>query len=546
MDKVRGLWHNLPLGSKLAVLASLQVMVVVFGLTFLTVQREQASFRQELESQVDLLLETLPLTMRDSLYRLELDELLDVAKVVSDNDDVTLFIVYDRDGAILVDASLAEPVFAQVVDPLGQRLVEAGSEQTYLDWRQGELVAGRSVSLGNQQIGAVAIGLSTEPLDQKIDALTRQSLLLAAITLVLGGSLAFWIARQITTPLGELARVASHMAGGDLHTRVGLRSKDEVGQLGSAFDQMADAIERRETDLRDLASSLERTVAERTAELRQQNRALAKANQALASARKQAEEANRAKSAFLNMVSHELRTPLTSVLGFVRIIEKRLEQTIFPAVDGDDRRVRRAADLVQSNIDIILSEGERLTTLINDMLDLAKIESGRLEWSMQPLSLGEVVEQSVAATAVLFEEGPLDLVVDVQPDLPPIVGDRDRLIQVVVNLLSNAVKFTDEGTVTCRAHLAASNSGGEEIVVSVVDTGLGIAPADQARVFEQFVQVGDDQSDRPKGTGLGLPICKSIVEHHGGRIWVESQGVPGQGSTFSFALPVSAPGFEKG
>ena len=146
-------------------------------------------------------------------------------------------------------------------------------------------------------------------------------------------------------------------------------------------------------------------------------------------------------------------------------------------------------------------------------------------------SVADVIDHATAATASLFEQRGLRLIKDVEPGLAAVTGDRDRLIQVVINLISNAVKFTDTGSITCRAVRR-----GSEIVVSVIDTGLGIAPADQPKVFERFKQVGDTLTDKPKGTGLGLPICREIVEHHGGRIWVESE--PGQGSTFSFSLPL--------
>jgi signal transduction histidine kinase len=171
--------------------------------------------------------------------------------------------------------------------------------------------------------------------------------------------------------------------------------------------------------------------------------------------------------------------------------------------------------------------------LINDVLDLAKIEAGRVDWKMQPLVISEVVERAMAATSALFEDNGLPLVRDLQADLPQIVGDRDRLIEVVINLLSNAVKFTHEGSVTCRARQADG-----EIIVSVIDTGVGIAAADQPRLFKQFTQVGDTLTGKPKGTGLGLAISKEIVEHHGGRIWVESE--LGKGSTFSFTVPIAA------
>ena len=249
-------------------------------------------------------------------------------------------------------------------------------------------------------------------------------------------------------------------------------------------------------------------------------------------ARAAAEEADAAKSAFLSTVSHELRTPLTSVLGFAKIIKKRLDERIFPLIQTDDRRVHQTMQQVEDNLKVVVSEGERLTKLIDDVLDLAKIEAGKLEWHMAPVTIPDVVDHATAATASLFEARGLRLVKDVPADLPSIIGDRDRLIQVVINLISNAVKFTPSGAVTC----SAARRGGE-IVVSVIDTGVGIAPVDQPKVFERFKQVGDTLTDKPQGTGLGLPICREIVEHHKGRIWVDSE--PGQGSTFSFSLPLS-------
>jgi signal transduction histidine kinase/CheY-like chemotaxis protein/ligand-binding sensor domain-containing protein len=250
-------------------------------------------------------------------------------------------------------------------------------------------------------------------------------------------------------------------------------------------------------------------------------------------ARAVAVEADAAKSSFLSTVSHELRTPLTSVLGFAKIIKKRLEERIFPLVPTGDRKIAQTIQQVDDNLKVVVSEGERLTKLIDDVLDLAKIEAGKLEWHMEPVTIGDVIDHATAATSSLFEHKGLRLIKDVAPDLPSITGDRDRVIQVVINLISNAVKFTDAGSITCRA----VRRGGD-LVVSVIDTGVGIAPADQPKVFERFKQVGDTLTDKPKGTGLGLPICREIVEHHGGRVWVES--APGQGSTFSFSLPLPA------
>ena len=250
-------------------------------------------------------------------------------------------------------------------------------------------------------------------------------------------------------------------------------------------------------------------------------------------ARATAEEADAAKSAFLSTVSHELRTPLTSVLGFAKIIKKRLEDRIFPLVSSDDRKIAQTIQQVEDNLKVVVSEGERLTKLIDDVLDLAKIEAGKLEWHMEAVGVDDVIERATAATSSLLEQKGLRLVKTIAPGLPQVTGDRDRLIQVVINLISNAVKFTDAGTITCRA-----DRRNGDLVVSVIDTGMGIAPVDQPKVFERFKQVGDTLTDKPKGTGLGLPICREIVEHHGGKVWVESE--LGKGSTFSFTLPMHA------
>ena len=271
---------------------------------------------------------------------------------------------------------------------------------------------------------------------------------------------------------------------------------------------------------------LERRVDQRTEEL-------ARATAEAQAARAVAETASQTKSAFLTNVSHELRTPLTSVVGFSKIIGRRLDELVFPAVTSEDPKIQRAMRQVGENLDIISTEGERLTAMINDVLDLAKIESGRMEWRRVPVQIEEIMLRASAATSSLISHAGLTLVTDVEPELPTVIGDRDRLIQVVINLISNAVKFTPSGTVT-----GSARRDGDHVVVSIADTGVGIAAEDQERVFEQFRQAGDTLTDKPRGTGLGLPICREIVEHHGGHIWVESR--VGVGSTFFFTLPVPA------
>ncbi|MEL6605391.1 MAG: ATP-binding protein [Cyanobacteria bacterium J06614_10] len=243
-------------------------------------------------------------------------------------------------------------------------------------------------------------------------------------------------------------------------------------------------------------------------------------------------EVDRMKTDFISTVSHELRTPLTSVLGFAKIIQKKLEKVVLPAVASEEKKTVRAVRQVKENLAIIISEGERLTSLINDVLDIAKIEAGKIEWRMAEVNPQTIIEHAIAATSALTLTNNITLKTDIAPNLPTVIADQDRLIQVVINLISNAIKFTDEGTVTCEVKRTE-----DELKISVIDTGIGISEEDQPKVFEKFKQVGEIMTDKPQGTGLGLPICKQIVEHHGGRIWVESE--LGHGSTFCVALPLA-------
>jgi len=244
-------------------------------------------------------------------------------------------------------------------------------------------------------------------------------------------------------------------------------------------------------------------------------------------------EIDRMKTDFIATVSHELRTPLTSVLGFAKVTKNKLQQAIFPIVPVTDKKAQKAVEQVSGNIDIIVSEGERLTALINDVLDISKMEAGRMEWKMAPVEPGPLINRAIEATRGLFT-GEVKLISNVADRLPKLEADHDRLLQVLINLISNASKFTDEGSVTVSAKRTS-----EGVEFSVTDSGPGIAVADHHTIFEKFRQVGDTLTNKPKGSGLGLPICKQIVAAHHGRIGVDSS--PGRGARFFFVIPTDAP-----
>ncbi|MBL8397024.1 MAG: histidine kinase [Candidatus Accumulibacter sp.] len=255
-------------------------------------------------------------------------------------------------------------------------------------------------------------------------------------------------------------------------------------------------------------------------ELERKSRQLQAATLELQEANERLKELDRVKDDIMSSVTHELRTPLTSIRAFSELLR-------------DDPKMHLADR--ERFLGLIVSETERLTRLINQTLDLAKIESGRADWNGCELDLKEVIEQSVAATSQLFREKKADVVLDLPDDPPLILADRDRLVQVMLNLLSNAVKFLPPGSGQVRVVLRSIDGGLE---VGVIDNGPGIRPEDQQLIFEKFRQVGDTMTAKPSGTGLGLPISRRIIEHFGGRLWVES--VPGEGATFRFTLPFAA------
>ena len=262
-------------------------------------------------------------------------------------------------------------------------------------------------------------------------------------------------------------------------------------------------------------------VLEYSRQLEQKSQALEKATAELTAANERLKELDRLKDEFLSTVTHELRTPLTSVRSFSEILHDN------PGLDAEERK---------RFLGIIIRESERLTRLINQVLDLTKIEAGRMEWRMGAVDLNEVIEDAVATLGHLFKERQVELEVSLPEKVPAVQGDRDHLMQVVINLLSNAEKFCPPADGRVAVMLSADV---DAVTVSVTDNGPGIPLEDQQLIFEKFHQVRDSRTGNPVGAGLGLTISRRIVEHLGGRIWVETD--PGEGATLSFSIPYTPP-----
>jgi len=254
--------------------------------------------------------------------------------------------------------------------------------------------------------------------------------------------------------------------------------------------------------------------------LEEKQQELESATRELQAVNERLKELDRLKDDFISTVTHELRTPLTSIRAFSEILHDN------PDLDGAER---------QRFLGLVIKESERLTRLINQVLDLAKIESGLAEWRTEELDMREIVLEALDATSAIFKSRGVRVETMLSHTAPTVMADRDRLMQVLLNLLSNAAKFCTPGSGRVDVRLAAREGG---VRIEVADNGVGISPEYQALIFEKFRQVGDTMTDKPSGTGLGLAICLRIVGHFGGRLWVESE--PGRGSVFSFDLPASA------
>ncbi len=306
----------------------------------------------------------------------------------------------------------------------------------------------------------------------------------------------------------------------------GAQPFSEFQDLAKRANVMVDDMSRSEKELEDLNIHLEVLVKERTQDLLTKTEELEQANKKLV-------ELDEMKSSFISLVTHELRTPLTSIFGFTKIIGRDIRKYYAPLATQDPKLAIKT-DRILSNLAIMDQEGRRLGRLIEDVLDLSKIESGMLEWREETVDPVQCIKEALSSISGQISAR-IRMENDIPERLPDVVFDPDRLVQVLINLIGNALKFMDYG----KLHVAARDKGDGFLEISVSDSGPGIPYELQEIIFDRFRQAEamHDYTGRPRGTGLGLAICKQIVEHFNGSIRVESE--PGQGSTFSFTIPVA-------
>lgn len=430
--------------------------------------------------------------------------------------------IFDENGDLRADASamgLEPPPSARRFDAFGatERQVAAGPIRlTEIDAPiRAPRLADGSEDLGNvdssdrrgRLLGTLRIGISRDGVIARIGAIHRHLALWAVAATALAALASILAARFAVRPLQDLVDATQRIGAGEFRaTEESLPMQGELAELSSALIAMQRALEAKSNELFATNRDLERRIAERTERLQ--------------AALDEAQKAERTRDNILSCISHEFRTPLSSIRAFAEIL----------AQHPDESKETRAEFL-----SIILVESERLSDLVTNILDYVKFLSGDVNWILDPVDLLDVAREAASRFETLLAEHRMRLSIEFAPGLPTVRCDRDKLLRAVSNVLSNAIKFSADGS---RIEVRAGRRN-DCVDLAISDHGIGIAPEDRERIFQRFHQTEDTLTGKPKGTGLGLPIAREIVERHGGSLRVES--ARGHGSTFHLVLPIDGP-----
>jgi signal transduction histidine kinase len=470
-------------------------ILIAFCMTAAQISVQCVSINGDINTDLRSLATTVAPPIAQAVWELDQASLNELARGIRLNAIVT---------GIRIQGSQGEPLLIEGQLPSGPEHPAMGfslrkQEQVplfYRPYRDGEKLIGSLTIYSSPQVvwRRLRSGLYM--------ALLSSIVITGGLWLLFFGTIRSQLSRTVTGVARTVAGWPALVAGAAPSYRIEYPYRDELGDLVAAFNDNRARLAVSMQDLNAINLNLEKIVEARTWELRQ--------------AKDAAESADRLKSAFLATMSHELRTPLNSIIGFTGILLQELVGPLNPEQ--------------KKQMGIVRANSNHLLELINDVLDISKIEAGQLQVSREPIDLKAIAEKVLQTVQPLAQKKSLDLRWDLPETLEPILSDRRRVEQILMNLLGNAIKFTEAGEVRLRVEPA-----GADLRIEVSDTGIGMAEADLARLFQPFFQIDTGLTRKYGGTGLGLSICKKLAELLGGRIQVAS--ALGRGSLFTVLLP---------
>ena len=532
-----GLHLRLALAGAVALFVCIGVLSVTLMLRqsdVLTNEIDKASFelQRSLVERGRLLADGMAASMESAIAGYDFAFLTDTVKTMqAKNENLTYAYLVNAARVVIVHTDSQKVGSRSNEVPAGKpRFLRAGDGRSVVEITH-------PLTVGGRDWGWLVLGFDLSPIQRRAEASvargrlvlarsTSLAMMVAGLVGLVGLAVSVWTSRRLLSPLTQLAEEAAAIATGNLDQEIeAVGSSDEIGMLARQFEAMRRSIRASVSELLVAKQRAEAATAQEKklrAEIEEHSRLLeTKVRERTAELQETAErltEYDRLKSEFLGNVSHELRTPIAAISSAAKIIQRY-----------SDRDVNSAKRFSK----VIIEESERLTRLINDLLDLSKIESGGSEWKLETISSpAELLEHVLATFRPLYQESGVELELTVDGRLPVIFGDRDRLIQVFANLCSNSLKFTPRGG-EVRIEARESPYGESTALrVTVTDNGPGIPEEEREMVFERFRQ-GESSGGKPRGTGLGLAICREVMRYHAGAIWAEA---PAEGGTRMVAV----------